>query len=159
MFCVNCFHSFTRVTNTRPHKKHPSVWRRRSCAECHSTFTTYERPSLADNKKINLPTGETISFNLGKLVISIANAFTHQPDEAKYHSLWLAQTVEDSLSTEYPVVTTDDIAAVTHQTLKQFDELAAIQYAARHGLIASTRKRGRPSLSERARRNGESPSR
>jgi hypothetical protein len=73
--------------------------------------------------------------------------------------LWLAQTVEDILSTEYPTITPDDIAAVTHQTLKQFDELAAVQYGARHRLIASTRKRGRPSLSERARRSDESPSR
>lgn len=159
MFCVNCFHPNTRVSNSRAHKKHPSVWRRRSCPKCHTTFTTYERPSLADNKKVTLPTGETEQFNLGKLIISIAAAFTHRPDEAKYHSLWLAQTVEDILSTEYPVFTPDDIAAVTHQTLKQFDELAAVQYAARHGLIASTKRRGRPSLSERAPRNGASPSR
>lgn len=159
MFCINCFHPTTRVANSRPHKKRPSVWRRRTCPKCHATFTTYERPSLAENKKVTLPSGKTDLFNLGRLVISISGAFTHQPEEAKYNSLWLAQTVEDTLSTEYPVITPDDIAAVTHQTLKQFDELAAVQYAARHGLIASTRKRGRPSLSERARPKRESPSR
>jgi transcriptional repressor NrdR len=159
MFCINCFHPTTRVANSRPHKKRPSVWRRRTCPKCQTTFTTYERPSLAENRMITLPSGEAGLFNLGRLVISIASAFTHQPDDAKYHSLWLAQTVEDILSTEYPTITPDDIAAVTHQTLKQFDELAAIQYGARHGLIASTRKRGRPSLSERARRSDESPSR
>jgi transcriptional repressor NrdR len=159
MFCINCFNPSTQVANSRPHKKRPSVWRRRKCSKCHTTFTTYERPSLTENKKITLPNGNDDIFNLGKLVISISNAFTHQPEEAKYQSLWLAQTIEDTLSTEYPIITTDDIAAVTHQVLKQFDELAAVQYAARHRLIASTRKRGRPSLSERARRNGESPSR
>lgn len=158
MLCINCFHPTTRVANSRPHKKHPSIWRRRSCPRCRTAFTTYERPSLAENKKVALPSGGSELFNLGKLVVSIASAFTHQPDEAKYHSLWLAQTVEDALSTEYPVVTPDDIAAVTHYTLKQFDELAAVQYAARHGLIASTRKRGRPSVSEHARRNDGSPS-
>ena len=155
MFCINCFHPATRVVNSRPHKKQPSVWRRRSCPKCRTVFTTYERPSLAENKKIAIPSGETDTFNLGKLVISIANSFTHRPVEAKYHSLWLAQTVEDTLSTEYPVITVNDIAAVTHQVLKQFDELAAVQYAARHGLIASTRRRGRPSLSERAPRSDE----
>lgn len=159
MFCINCFHPTTHVVNSRPHKKQPSVWRRRSCTKCHTTFTTYERPSLADNKQVTLPSGSTDTFNLGKLVISIASAFTHRPEEAKYDALWLAQTVEDILSTEYSVIIPDDIAAVTHQTLKQFDELAAVQYAARHGLIASARKRGRPSLSERAPRNRESPSR
>jgi transcriptional regulator NrdR family protein len=158
MICINCFNPATRVINSRPHKKQPSVWRRRYCPECHQAFTTYERPSLAENKKLTLPSGTTDTFNLGKLVISIAGAFTHRPEEAKYHSLWLAQTIEDVLSMEYPVITPDDIAAVTHQTLKQFDELAAVQYAARHGLIASTRRRGRPSLSERAPRSDGSPS-
>lgn len=159
MFCVNCFHRTTRVTNSRPHKKSPSVWRRRSCENCGTIFTTIERPSLADNKKIALPGGATDTFNLGRLVISIASSFTHAPEKADYDSIWLAQTVEDILSTQYAVITPDDIAVVTHQTLKSFDELAAIQYAAKHGLIASTKRRGRPSFSEHAPRNGVSTSR
>ena len=159
MYCINCFHPSTRVANSRAHTKHPSVWRRRSCTRCHMTFTTYERPSLSDNKKVALPSGSNEPFNLGKLIISIAGAFSHSPDESKYASLWLANTVEDTLSTQYPTITPDDIAAVTHETLKRFDELAAMQYAARHGLIVSARKRGRPSLSSPGRPTGESPSR
>jgi transcriptional regulator NrdR family protein len=112
-----------------------------------------------DNKTLSLSDGRSDTFNLGRLIISIANAFTHSPVKAKYDSLWLAQTVENALSTEYSIITTDDIAAVTHQVLKKFDELAAVQYAAKHGLIASTKRRGRPSLSERGPRTGESPSR
>jgi len=158
MFCVNCFHTATRVVNSRPHKKSPSIWRRRSCESCGTIFTTLERPSLADNKKIALPGGTTDAFNLGKLIISISGAFTHAPEKANYDSIWLAQTVEDTLSTQYAVITPDDIAVVTHQTLKSFDELAAVQYAAKHGLIASTKRRGRPSFSERAPRNDASTS-
>jgi transcriptional repressor NrdR len=149
MFCVNCFHKSTAVVNSRPHKKQPTVWRRRTCPNCGYTFTTYERPSLADNKPVHLPSGKTDDFNLGKLVISISKAFTHSPKDAQYNALWLAQTVEDTLSTEHKVITPEDIEAVTHQTLKRFDELAAVQYAAQHQLISSTRRRGRPSLRER----------
>ncbi len=61
--------------------------------------------------------------------------------------MWLAQTVEQTLSTGYGIITPEDIAAVTHQSLRRFDELAAVQYAAKHRLIASARRRGRPSLS------------
>ena len=147
MFCINFFSNTTRVNNSRPHKKQPTVWRRRTCPVCDTVFTTYERPSLSENKPVTLPNGKTDTFNLGRLVISIASSFTHDTAKAKYDSLWLAYTVEDTLSTDYPVITPDDIAAVTHQTLKQFDELAAVQYAARHQLIATTRRRGRPSLS------------
>jgi transcriptional repressor NrdR len=146
MFCINCFHKQTSVTNSRPHKKDPSVWRRRQCSACNKIFTTIERPSLKDNRPVSLPNGSTDSFNLGKLILSIASAFTHDPKKASYDALWLAQSVEDVLSTEYALITPDDITAVTHQTLKRFDQLAAVQYAARYHLIASTRRRGRPSF-------------
>ena len=155
MFCVNCFHKSTSVINSRPHKKQPAVWRRRKCPTCGQTFTTFERPSLADNKSIHLPSGKTDEFNLGKLIISISRAFTHSPEGASYDALWLAQTVEDTLSTEYKVITPEDIEVVTHQTLKRFDELAAVQYAAQHHLISSTRRRGRPSLREHGPRTHE----
>lgn len=115
-------------------------------------FTTHERPSLADNKPICLPDGKTDIFNLGKLTLSIARAFTHNPHEAQYNALWLAQTVEDTLSAERESITPEDIAAATHQVLRRYDELAALQYAAKHQLIVSLkRRRGRPSLRERGR--------
>lgn len=150
MFCINCFHKNTSVANSRPQKKQPAVWRRRKCSNCGETFTTFERPSLADNKPIILPSGETDVFNLGKLIISINKAFTHAPKEGEKNALWLAQTVEYTLSTQHTTITPEDIEAVTHQTLKRFDELAAVQYGAQHQLISSTRQsRGRPSLHER----------
>lgn len=145
MFCINCFHPSTAVANSRPNKKQPLVWRRRRCTECGTVFTTYERPSLAENKPVQLPGGKEDTFNLGKLILSIAKAFTHAPIEAEYSALWLAQTVEDILSSQREMITPGDIEAVTHDALRRFDELAAVQYAAQHHLIATTRKRGRPS--------------
>lgn len=160
MFCINCFHTNTSVTNSRPHKKQPVVWRRRACKNCGVTFTTLERPSLADNTPVYAADGTTSSFNLGQLIISIAAAFAHDTRQAKEASLWLAQTVENTLSTQLSTITPQDIEAVTHQVLKRFDELAAVQYAAQHQLISSTRRRaGRPSLRERGPSTPESPSR
>lgn len=159
MFCINCFHTNTSVTNSRPHKKQPVVWRRRTCTNCGVTFTTLERPSLADNTPVYASDGTATSFNLGRLIISIAAAFAHDPTQAKEASLWLAQTVENTLSTQLTTITPQDIEVVTHQTLKRFDELAAVQYAAKHQLITSTRRRaGRPSLRERGPSTPESPS-
>ena len=155
MFCVNCFHKNTKVVNSRAGKKQPSVWRRRHCPACKITFTTYERPSLADNKPVHLPSGKTDVFNLGKLTLSVAEAFPHAPKEAAYNALWLAQTVEDILSTETEVITPQEIEATTHQVLKRFDALAAMQYAAQHQLVTSVKRRpGRPSVRERAQPTG-----
>ncbi|HEX6416779.1 MAG TPA: hypothetical protein VFZ62_04620 [Candidatus Saccharimonadales bacterium] len=159
MFCVNCFNPATAVSNSRPNKKQPLIWRRRRCSHCGTTFTTYERPSLSDNKPVHRPDGTSDVFNLGKLIVSISRAFTHTPSEAGKNSLWLAQTIEDTLSTQYKTISVEDIEVVTHQTLKRFDELAAVQYAAQHRLIVSTKRRGRPSLRERGPHPDESPSR
>jgi transcriptional regulator NrdR family protein len=148
MFCVNCFNPSTSVTNSRGNKKQPQIWRRRKCPNCDTVFTTYERPSLAENKPVHLAAGKKEAFNLGKLLLSISRSFTHSPSDATYSSLHLAQSVEDILSTEREIITPEDIAATTHQVLRRFDESAAMQYALRHSLITSTRKRrGRPSLS------------
>lgn len=159
MFCINCFHPTTNVTNSRSKKKSPLVWRRRSCVKCGTVFTTHEQPSLTDNVKIHLPGGRTSSFNLGRLILSISKAFTHSQETAKIYALSLAQTVEATLSTEVKHLSTEEITATTHAVLKGFDELAALQYAAQHELIVSTRKRGRPSVSLRESPKHESPSR
>lgn len=145
MFCINCFHPTTKVTNSRANKKAPLVWRRRHCLNCGTTFTTRERPSLEENKKVLYPHGQEV-FNLGRLTLSIAKAFTHSEEEAKNNALWLAQSVEDILSSQRETITPEDIEATTHAVLKRYDELSAIQYAAQHGLITSVKRRGRPSL-------------
>lgn len=146
MFCINCFHKTTIVTNSRSRKNQPQVWRRRHCPVCMTTFTTYERPSLSENKIIHLRNGKVERFNLGRLLLSIARSLSHSPNDAKNQSFYLAQTVEDTLSSQRETITPDDITATTHQVLKRFDEAAAMQYAIQHNLITSTRRRGRPSL-------------
>ena len=136
MFCIKCFHPKTSVVNSRPHKKSPSVWRRRKCAACHTIFTTDERPSL-DGTPVSETHSDTHSyFNIGILTISIANAFLHDRDTGKQQAHWLARSVETWLATEHTQLTTHDIEAVTHQTLLRFDPLAAMQYAAQHRLIS-----------------------
>jgi transcriptional repressor NrdR len=162
MFCINCFHENTSVTNSRPHKKQPSVWRRRRCSACGTVFSTLERPSLTEGTQVHYVDGSVEPFNLGQLIISINQAFSHQPHEGIKYALWLAQTVETTLSTQHRgVLSAEDIEAVTHNVLEKFDKMAAIQYAAKQQLIvsASTKRRGRPSLVSRVQPTGESPSR
>jgi transcriptional repressor NrdR len=151
MICVNCFHGKTKVTNSRSHKKQSGTWRRRQCESCGNVFTTYEKPALDESVTIHYPgsgkKGVQAPFSLSKLTLSIAASFSHDEVARQLHSLSLAETVEQLLITEVRQPSADDIAATTHQVLKRFDELAALQYAASHGLVQPTRKRpGRPSL-------------
>ncbi len=146
MLCINSLNEKTKVINSRTSKKTSLVWRRRQGVISGTTFTTYERPSLADNTPILLANGDTDTFNLGRLLLSIATAFTHNPHAAQYDSLWLAQTIEDQLSQVTSNLTPLVISETTYDTLRRYDEIAAVQYAARHHLITSVRRRGRPSI-------------
>ena len=87
-----------------------------------------------------------VPFNLCKLTLSIAAAFTHDSLTREQHSLSLAQTAEQLLLREVKQPSAEDIAATTHQVLRRFDALAALQYAAQHELISPVRRRGRPSI-------------
>ena len=153
MICVNCFHGKTKVTNSRPHKKAAGTWRRRQCLNtaCSITFTTYEKPALDESIAVHYRNGNdsktSAPFSLSKLTLSIAASFTHDSVARQLHSLPLAETVEQLLISQVKQPSADDIAATTHQVLKRFDELAALQYAAGHGLVEATRsRRGRPSI-------------
>ncbi|MDO4781160.1 MAG: hypothetical protein Q4A34_02105 [Candidatus Saccharibacteria bacterium] len=144
MICINCFHDKTRITNSRGQQKKAVTWRRHCCQWCGTVFTTYERPSLEDQPVIH-PGGTTTPFSIGKLTISIARAFHHNKQAADFDSFHIAQTVQDILAVNHPTPSADDIAAITHTTLNRYDQLAAIQYAAQHGLMTTTRRPGRPS--------------
>lgn len=143
----------TKVTNSRPHKKTAGTWRRRHCQNptCGITFTTYEKPALDESIAVHYghdnDSKTSAPFSLSKLTLSIAGSFSHDQAARQLHSLPLAETVEQLLISQVQQPSADDIAATTHQVLKRFDELAALQYAATHGLVATTRKRrGRPSI-------------
>lgn len=148
MICINCFHAKTSVTNSRSHKKASGTWRRRKCSACNNVFTTYERAALDSAVRIHYAdTSVFAPFSLSKLTLSISASFMHDPTTRQLHSLSLAETVEQLLITDVQQPSVDDIAATTHQVLKRFDEVAALQYAASHGLVEATRKRrGRPSI-------------
>ena len=145
MICIYCLHNKTLTPNSRPHKKSAQVWRRRRCPSCGKTFTTYERPSLED---IVVATGNTKEqFSLGRLTISIYESMSSMP-AAKTVSYELARTVEHAMIRRYDIsspITPSAIADETYTVLKHYDELCGLQYGARHGLIASIRRRGRPS--------------
>lgn len=146
MICINCFHVKTHVGNSRPHKNQPAVWRRRHCNKCGIVFTSYERPALDSQSVLNHNSTST-PFNIGKLVISVSKSFQHDKFSADHHSLALAQTIETKLLMRQKSISVDDIATTTHETLKQFDPIAAIQYAAQHDLVILKRRPGRPSTS------------
>lgn len=146
MICIYCLHNKTVTPNSRPHKKSAQVWRRRHCTECSRTFTTYERPSLEDVMVVAQDSTKE-RFSIGRLTISLHQSLSSQQDAAT-SSYELAQTIELHLLQRYDItapITSSAIADEAYRTLRRYDELCGLQYGASHGLIASIRRRGRPS--------------
>ena len=146
MICIYCLHRKTLTPNSRPHKTTTQVWRRRHCPSCERTFTTYERPSLEDIKIVR-DRQRTEAFSIGELAASIYKSLAHQP-QAGTHSYELARTVELRLIQKYDIsspITIGAIAEETHLTLTSYDAACGLQYGISRGLIASIRRRGRPS--------------
>lgn len=147
MICIYCLQKKTTIPNSRPHKTSPQVWRRRSCTSCGGVFTTYERPSLEDVTVLDAASVRS-PFSLGQLTISIYKSLSSNLETPGTVSYQLAQTVEQRLLLRYDVssaITTTAIADMAYRTLKNFDEISALQYGASHGIITSIRRRGRPS--------------
>lgn len=43
MYCINCWHDNTRVTDSRTSEDWKTIRRRRECENCHNRFTTFEK--------------------------------------------------------------------------------------------------------------------
>lgn len=143
MFCIKCFHPSTQVVNSRPHKKNPGVWRRRRCINCGQLFTTDERPRIRDTQKVLNTTDKTSRpFNPGLLLLSIANAFGHDPARGQQVAWDLMETVIQLVTVEFPdILSSDDIATVTHRVLERFDKVASIQYGLQHQMLSAAKVR------------------
>lgn len=148
MICIYCLNKKTSTPNSRPHKTSSKVWRRRRCTACQKVFTTYERPSLEDVHIVDAHARRT-SFSRGKLTVSIYRSLaSHLGAEAGTMSYELAHTIEQQLILRYDIteaITATAVADMTYHTLKNFDEISALQYGASHGIVTSIRRRGRPS--------------
>lgn len=154
MICIKCS-ADTKVTNSRPHKKTPSVWRRRECKACGTVFTTSE--VVADDTyqfSVVSNDGSVSDFSLPHLMMSIAPNLSHRHGSPTAdESYWLAQTVAQAVqATATDNITADALATETFNTISFFDATAGLQYGARHGLvqnIAQRPRRGRPRTTRR----------
>ncbi|HEX8389987.1 MAG TPA: hypothetical protein VF597_01035 [Candidatus Saccharimonadales bacterium] len=159
MICINCS-SETKVTNSRPQKKSPGVWRRRSCVACGAIFTTMELVSdTGYSFRVAQSTStpghaKPVDFSLPRLMLSIAECLGHRPSDGRGDdAYWLTHTIaQDIQATGNNIVTQTALVELTYQTLNRFDPAAGVSYGTRHGIvgqISQRPRRGRPRLTRR----------
>jgi transcriptional repressor NrdR len=147
MFCINCFHSKTNVINSRPHKKHPDIWRRRQCPNCGTTFSTKESVDL--NLSVIKPSSPPVAYSKAILTISILQTITSAglpPNDA----YWLSESVEERIIDsranfkDKSKLASSLIKQLAYQVLSAYHPAAGLAYGTVQGLVVATNKRGRP---------------
>ncbi len=147
MFCINCFHSKTQVTNSRPQKKQPSIWRRRHCPSCGTDFTTYENIAL-DELLLIVKADKKMPYNRGKLLASLIDALRPTGDDLS-QAYWLVVTIEEKLLSDHKArgawqkIESTALATLAYQTLLAYNRVAGLSYGTSHGLVSMGQKRGR----------------
>lgn len=142
MLCPICQRPSTDVVNSRPHKKRSSVWRRRNCSSCDTTFTTTESPRI--EWRVRYDTGSVAPLNKGILIVSIARSFQHDPHAGAEAASDLADTIIDTCTEhvdDTQLLPASKLAALTHRALEHFDYNAGLAYAIQHNLSIARKKR------------------
>lgn len=141
MICIHCDNTKTNVTNSRPHKKRPSVWRRRACTQCGAIFTTVETIDVSDQLTVVHTDGTKTAFSIPLLMLNLSSVLQHRADQAD-DAFWLSQTISEQLyAGDFAPLETSDIIQTVYTVLDRYDTAAAMQYGARYGIIDSPARR------------------
>jgi transcriptional regulator NrdR family protein len=134
MVCIYCG-SPTEVTNSRFNKRTNAVWRRRACKSCGNIVSSYETIDLSKTWRVAQSTSSSglQDFSRDRLLLSVYKSCAHRAS-AVADSSELNKTIITQLAklTQDGLLSAADIARVTYDVLKRFDQAAATHYKAFH---------------------------
>ena len=130
MVCIHCSGD-TQIINSRLQKRLNSVWRRRRCRVCTSTFTTRETADLEAAWRVRIKIGSLMPFSRDKLMLSLYTSLQHRPS-AIGDAGGLSDTIIAKLAASTPngLLTVEDIAETAAAVLQRFDSPASVHYQA-----------------------------
>ena len=132
MVCIYCSGK-TQVTNSRPQKRLNRTWRRRECQNCHAVFTSVEAADLSGSIVVRHPQSPVQPFNRDKLFVSLYRSLGHRRTAVGDAGALCDTVVAKLLHGEAQAsISPSDIVVTAYETLKRFDEAAAVQYQAYH---------------------------
>lgn len=137
MLCPFCFHKSTKVTNSRPSKTLPRIWRRRHCLKCERIITTYERVSAKELPLVTDTQGALSTYSEARLMISIWRELPETSPARADEASALAQTVTERLIVNgTKSLTTNLIATTTYQVMTAFRPNCGARYGLTHAVIS-----------------------
>jgi transcriptional repressor NrdR len=126
--CPSCFHSGTRVLDSRPVDDSRSIRRRRECESCLHRFTTFERveetPLIIVKKE-----GIREEFSKDKILRGLIRACEKRPVALKQLEE-VTQSIERELrNLGTPEVKSEIVGEMVMEQLREIDEVAYVRFA------------------------------
>jgi transcriptional repressor NrdR len=128
MRCPFCGHADSQVKDSRPTEDDAVIRRRRSCPNCDSRFTTFERVQLRE-LTILKRSGRRAAFDREKLIRSISVAIRKRPvdpDQLERMVSGIVRQLEGMGETELP---SSVVGELVMKALKALDDVAYVRYA------------------------------
>jgi len=128
MRCPFCGHDDTQVKDSRPTEDHATIRRRRSCPECGSRFTTFERVQLRELSVVK-SNGEKVPFDRDKLTRSLQIALRKRPvDEDRIERIvnGIQRKLETLGESDIP---TKVVGEMVMDALADLDTVAYVRFA------------------------------
>jgi len=128
MRCPHCGALDTQVRDSRPSEDHAAIRRRRSCPDCGSRFTTFERVQLRELTIIKR-SGRRVPFDREKLRRSIEIALRKRPigeDRIEQLVNSIVRTLENGNEAE---ISSETVGKLVMEGLKGLDGVAYVRYA------------------------------
>lgn len=128
MRCPFCGHSDTQVKDSRPSEEGNSIRRRRSCPECDSRFTTFERVQLRELTVVK-KNGQKRPFDREKLARSITIATRKRPvtlEQVEVTTNNIVRSLEMAGESEISV---EKIGEAVMRALIDLDKVAYVRFA------------------------------
>lgn len=128
MKCPYCFHTESKVVDSRPADEGEKIRRRRECLACQKRFTTYEVVETTPLMVIKKD-GSREAFDRDKLLVGMMRACEKRPVSLQTLEIAVDEiqsTVQNTLDREVP---TTKIGEYAMEQLKAIDEIAYVRFA------------------------------
>ncbi len=128
MRCPFCANPDTQVKDSRPSEDGNTIRRRRSCPECDSRFTTFERVQLRELTVIKKD-GTKSPFEIDKLIRSISVATRKRPVTEEQIEITANKIVRDLEMSNSNEIHVAKIGEAIMNALYGLDKVAYIRFA------------------------------
>ena len=128
MKCPICYHSETKVVDSRVASDGLSIRRRRECLKCGFRFSTYEETEILDLQVVKRD-GRKEAYNRDKMVSGLRKATEKRPIDSDQFKQLVNLIERDIQATRQAEIVSQDLGRIVMKQLKKMDKVAYIRFA------------------------------